>query len=1500
MNDTTIDCLFIGNESLLVRCAELARSAGWRITLVVSEDAAVTRWAAAHDVPCLGFDPGLPARLGPAAVDYVFSVGNLRVLSWDWLALARRLAVNFHDAPLPRYRGLHATSWALLHGETEHGVTWHEAVEAVDEGAILAQERFPIAPDDTALTLNARCFDAGARTFAALVDDLAAGPLVGQPQPAGAAHYFGKARRPHAAGFVDWTRPLAEIDALVRALDFGPYTNPLCLPWSLAAGRVVRVDGATVDRAGRGEQGQWDRLDIELARRIGAHHEAWCGAERTWVTACAALQPLDLPIAAAEQAPAIVRLRPDVGRARERGSAWIAAATAIWLAREAQQDVFDLAHRGPTLDAQLAGLERWFEPLPPVRLAVDLGRPFDECRQDIERALDAHDRRGSFLHDLPERYPELRTQGRQGLGRRLGVALTVGDDAAAAADTDAALVVHVSPDGACEWRVDTTRLPIDAARALAARVEVFIAAADRDPAVPAARVPLLTEADRLRLLGAWSGRAAAAVPDPLQSIAAQFDRQAARTPDAVALRTWQASLTYRELDVRASQVARALRQRGVTAGQVVGVFVERSIDMVVAVLGVLKAGAAYLPLDPAYPRERIAFILDDAQVTHVVTHAAAADRLGVRPTPPLLVDRLEDVASDRLAPSAVRGAHDLAYVIYTSGSTGRPKGVMLEHGNVTSFFAAMDARIDHDPPGVWLAVTSLSFDISVLELLWTLCRGFTVVLQLTPWGDGDSAAARPIDLSLFYFASEDGDAPGDRYQLLMDGARFADHEGFLAVWTPERHFHAFGGLYPNPAITSAAVAAVTSRVRIRAGSLVLPLHHPVRAAEDWALVDNLSHGRVDIAFASGWHPNDFVLAPQNHAAAKTVMFDGLTTMRRLWRGESVTLPGPGGRDVTVQTLPRPVQPELPYWITTAGNPATFEQAGTIGANVLTHLLGQTIEDVGAKIRAYRDARQRAGHAGPGHVTLMLHTFVGESDEEVRRIVREPMKRYLGTSLNLVRQHAWSFPAFKGRPVDPQAATETLFNSLSPEDLDALLDHAFERYFETGGLFGSVETCVAIVDRLRAIGVDEIACLIDFGVPTDTALAGLHQLSALRRRVTASERAGEPAIAESLAGAGVTHFQCTPSLATALVSHPAAAAALGRLRHWLIGGEPLPQALAERVAATGVGRVSNMYGPTETTVWSLMHDLTRDDSVVPIGRPIAGTTVYIVDGHGELAPPGVEGELHIGGPGVARGYWARPELTAERFVPDRFAGTPGARLYRTGDRVRFRNDGVVEFVGRADQQVKIRGHRVELGEVEAALGRVPGVRAAAATVHDDPNGDRRLAGYVTAADAAPGLELRCREALRAWLPAAMVPSTVVVLQALPLTPNGKVDRRALPRPGAPTAPAARRSAPDDDLQQRIASIWRDVLETDAIGIDDNFFDVGGHSLLAVQVAGALGRLAGRPLPITDIFRFPTIRALARHLGGGEETAAVAAPSVQAADARASARRAALGRRRSQDT
>jgi amino acid adenylation domain-containing protein len=634
---------------------------------------------------------------------------------------------------------------------------------------------------------------------------------------------------------------------------------------------------------------------------------------------------------------------------------------------------------------------------------------------------------------------------------------------------------------------------------------------------PLSSLDILPDAERLKVLDKWNHTA---VEYPAgKCVHELIEAQAERTPDVIAVVFEDRAMTYRELNARANRLARALVKHGVGPDSLVGICMERSPDLLVAMLAVLKAGGGYVPLDPAFPKQRIHMMLDDSGIRTVL--------LGERVPEGLIPEGIETLSASGSYtgesaenPGTTAQPGHIAYMIYTSGSTGKPKGVMVEHRNVVNFFTAMDPVAGAEPAGVWLAVTSISFDISVLELLWTLSRGFRIVLL--------------------------GDRP----------------------------------------------------------------------------------------------------------------------------------------------------------------------AGSIAS--------------------------------------------------------------------LVSEH------------------------------------------------------------------------------------------------------------------GVTHLQCTPSLARIVAADPAALRGLGGLRKLLLGGEAVPLSLVEQLRPWVGGEIHNMYGPTETTVWSTTHWLVPEQpsttGIAPIGRPIANTQVYILDAKLRPVPPGVRGELYIGGAGVVRGYWKRPELTAERFLPDPFQPGEGNRIYRTGDVARHRPDGVVEYLGRLDHQVKIRGFRIELGEIEKVLEGHPAVRQAVVHAREDKPGDQRLIAYVVfqpGRQAPPG-ELRGH--LENSLPDYMAPAAFVALDSIPLTANGKIDRKSLPSPeGRELRAAVEYAAPEKEIEKTITGAWRDALGVPRIGLHDNFFDLGAHSLLVAEVHIQLRQALGKDFPLLDMFQHPTVHALAEHLSSGSGQPANDAGPLAAAAGRGQARR-----------
>jgi len=620
---------------------------------------------------------------------------------------------------------------------------------------------------------------------------------------------------------------------------------------------------------------------------------------------------------------------------------------------------------------------------------------------------------------------------------------------------------------------------------MAGHWQTLLTAAAADSTQPITTLPLLTPAERAQFV-TWN-ETRLDYPDEL-GLHQLFEAQATRTPEAIAVRFEGESLTYARLNQRANQLAAHLRTLNIGSDVLVGIYMERSLEMMVALLGILKAGGAYVPLDPTYPRERLAFMVQDAQLPLLLTQQRLVDKLPPHEGQVLCLDAdWPAVAqqSEENLPS-LTAPHHLAYVIYTSGSTGQPKGVQIPHQAVVNFLTTMAHQPGLQAEDRLLAVTTLSFDIAVLELFLPLTVGAQVILVSR--------------------------------QIAADGRRLADL---------------------------------------------------IEAA-----------------------------------------------------------------DITVMQA----------------TPATW------------------------------------------------------------------------------------------------------------------------------------------------------------------------------RLLLAAEWAGRPGL------------------------------------KMLCGGEALPRALANELLNRG-GALWNMYGPTETTIWSAIHPVEAGEAPVSIGRPIGNTQLYVLDDRWQPTPVGVPGQLYIGGDGLARGYLRRPELTADRFIPNPFSDDPAARLYKTGDLVYYRSDSSLGFLGRLDHQVKIRGFRIELGEIETTLRHHPDVNQAVVIAREETPGDQRLVAYYTAAQPLASATLRAF--LSQSLPDYMLPAIFVHQERMPLTPNNKVDRQALPAPTFKQT-TENYAPPSTPTEKTLAEMWTDLLNLEQVGIQDNFFEVGGHSLLATQLVSRIYKRFSVDLPLQEFFRTPTIAGLVKTL------------------------------------
>ena len=659
---------------------------------------------------------------------------------------------------------------------------------------------------------------------------------------------------------------------------------------------------------------------------------------------------------------------------------------------------------------------------------------------------------------------------------------------------DLTLDVQASGDEwTCRFEYATDLFSSQAAAKMADHFTELLHSIVKVPDESIGRLNLMPIDERNRLLVDGNGPLHSFAPS---TVPALFESQVLRTPRGVAIVCDQESVTFTDLNSRANRLAHHLIKLGVGPETLVGICMDRSVEMVVALLATLKAGGAYLPLDPQYPPSRLQQMLDDARPVAILTISKLVDRL---PTAQTLVRLDSQETSVSIAHCANHNPDDSerngslqaghpAYCIYTSGSTGVPKGTLIEHSSLIAFFDAMQCVVPFSPGDRHAAITTIGFDISVLELFQTMCHGATVVL------------------------ATDGQA-----------------------------------------------------------------HDPAQLAE------------------------------------------------------------------------------------------------------------------------------------------------------------------------LIRS------------------------------------------------------------------------------------------------------------------TGATSLQATPSFWSVLVDRRPDC-----LRNLTVmtGGEALSRDLARRLHAVA-RRVWNLYGPTEATIWASAHlvgpvDLSDEaPQTVVIGRPLSNYRMYVLDPQRELVTVGGIGELYIAGAGLARGYLNRMELTAERFVADPFATEPDQRMYRTGDLARWRQNGTIEFLGRSDHQVKIRGFRIELGEIEAALLKISDVAEAAVISRNDTSGDAALVAYLVMKPNRSLDEPQVRKELATFLPGYMIPAAFVVLEKLPLTPNGKLDRKGLPASERRQVPNSLESLPQTDTERKLERIWANMLKIDRIGVHDNFFEFGGHSLLALRVIDEVNQTFERALKVADLFAYPTI-------------------------------------------
>lgn len=803
-NAEKFSCVIVGGGSLPVRCAEILSGENHEIRAVVSNDPELKNWAKENDVARFAPDANLAENLRTVSFDYLFSIVNENILRADVLQLARKMAINYHDAPLPRYAGTHATSWALLGGEKIHGVSWHLIVEKVDAGDILKQQNVEISESDTALTLNTKCFEAAINSFAKLIGELAAKTFAFKKQNFSERTFFPRWKRPANGGVIAWNNRAEEISRIVRALNFGAHPNPLGsakfqiendffivreleilnlqaknAPGTISkAGddflqvsadcevilrKISRLDGEPVnvselvEKFGLSENFQLENPDAAKARRIETLIEKTCRSEKFWVEKLSALEPATIPFAdttalsnTAKFSSAKMPIPFSVLRfLTDQKSNWntekfLSSAFAALIARLSGADFFDVGYRNLETQNEFAGLENLFAFELPLRFEVDCRKSFGDFFVSGKKQIEEVENHLSYVKDLPARYPQFQPKNKIALPVSIEIVSRL-DNYQDESRSELRLVISQT-ESECLWVYDQQRISAESVEKLISHFETFLKSVARDPHCEIARLSLLTAVEREKLLFEWNDNQTDYPKN--QCIHQMFEAQVARTPEATALIFGEGRLTYRELNSRANRLANYLRKLGVRPETLIGICIERSVEMIVGVLGILKAGGAYVPLDPNYPKDRIRLMLEDSNALIVLAKEKTLADLNHHQSKIVCLDRdwnlIESESEEN--PFSKVAPENLAYVIYTSGSTGRPKGVAIEHRSTVAFLNwALSVFTPEQLKGV-LASTSVCFDLSVYEMFAPLASGGAIILVENVLHLPDAPAANEVTL----------------------------------------------------------------------------------------------------------------------------------------------------------------------------------------------------------------------------------------------------------------------------------------------------------------------------------------------------------------------------------------------------------------------------------------------------------------------------------------------------------------------------------------------------------------------------------------------------------------------------------------------------------------------------------------------------------------------------------------------------------------------------------
>ncbi|MBL7479558.1 amino acid adenylation domain-containing protein [Legionella bononiensis] len=1166
MQDKSFSCYLIGDDNITLQCASIILAKKHQLLGLISQSNRIKKWCKANAIPCIKNIEEFEQHYKNQTCDYLFSIANNTILPPSILNIPRIYAINYHNSPLPRYAGLYATSWAIINDEKEHAISWHIMHEHIDAGDILKQPRFAIDEDETALSLNLKCYEQAVQAFQELVDELALNTVNRMKQDLSHRTYFGLKNKPVYYGFISWNTDSEYIDRLCRALTFGEYQNELVTPKIIVNEQVLVIKsyrklgissnkepgtlvhcsttdlqiatqttdiilyelmnlsgeevpiGQLIDEAGLSVGQRLIDLDEHYIQCLALHPALIePSLEQFWIKEhlkCIHGGVSFLSNLSTKNEPHLV-INP-IFTPIQIGSNLLNKAQLLfknqqvplknilfslllsYIYRLNNYKNFTVDYSPTSLRAKVGILDNVLEQHVPFTTHFDSELNIRDVVLLIEQEQERLRPFETYSKDIFIRYPQL-----SGLTQEIDISISFFDPSNRPDQLNhKKLNFYIAEDGSLLFLHNNTNWSsYEESYTYFTHMEQHLNTLLEDalthPQKKLHELSLLTNSEEQTQLEVWNNTQQRY--DVNRLLHEIIETQADTSPHSIAAKFLNETITYEELNQKANQLAHCLINQGIKPNDIVSIYIHRGMYMLISILGILKSGAAYLPLDPHYPDKRIKYMLDNSQSAVLLTHKNSVSR-PIHGYEGFIIDVTEAIESEQFPsynPRPLTQSSDLAYVIYTSGTTGAPKGVPISHRSACNHMEWMRSAYDFHEQDVFLQKTPFSFDASVWEFFIPLWMGATLIIA------PDDAHASPKEL-----------------------------------------------------------------------------------------INLVSTNQVSILQLVPSMLREMTLTPG---------FSSCTSLRHVFCGGEVLLP------------------------------------------------------------------------------------------------------------------------------------ETI--------------HAF---FE-------------------------------------------HQPS-----------------------------QCA---------------------------------------------LHNLYGPTEATIDSLTLTCTPQDAMVPvsrIGSPIANTKAYILDDHMQLVPTGIIGELYLSGDGLSKGYLHNEELTQQKFLPNPFATRATDRLYKTGDLVKWQNNGTIEYHERQDSQVKIRGFRVEISEIESCLDKIPSIYQCLVKPEATPLGEMSLSAYLILLDDEPITASEIRSLLKNELPEFMIPTRFYVVDKLLTTPSGKLDRKSPLTPLKQLYLNQEHCEPQNEIEQTLHDIWCSVLNRERLSIHDDFFELGGHSLTAMNIISRIKEHFSIKLSLRLLFDLPTIHSLAMEI------------------------------------